>query len=286
MKPSAFAYVAPNTVAETLQILAEHRSEARIIAGGQTLGPMLNMRMVSPKVLVDINRITDLPPITIAKNWIRTGALVRQREAYEHGEIARLLPVLRMTLPHVGHYQTRTRGTLCGSIAHADPTAELPLLLLTLGGSVVLGSKRRQRTVAAADYFMGSLTTAREAEEMILALNWPISAGPTRQYFEEVTTRHGHIALAACAASAALSATGRVASLSLGLTGISDRPLLISTGTFLDVLPDIAWRTAVVEHTRTSIECIDDLHASSAYRRHVAGWLVNRALEAVTVPQE
>src|SRR5262249_20397114 len=187
MKPAAFAYVAPLSVAETLQLLADHGSDARIIAGGQTLAPMVNMRMVTPEGLVDINRITDLPPLTIANDRIRAGALGRHREAYEHRAAARLVPVLRTPLAHVGHYQTRTRGTLCGSIAHADPTAELPLLLLILGGSVVLASKRRRRTVRASDYFMGSLTTARESEEMILAVDWPIPAQATRLSFQQIT---------------------------------------------------------------------------------------------------
>ncbi len=282
MKPAAFAYVAPTTTAETLKVLAEHGPDARIIAGGQTLGPMLNMRIVTPSVLVDINRVTDFPGLTIEQGRIRSGALVRQREALENSDIARVLPILRTTLRHVGHYQTRTRGTLCGSIAHADPTAELPLLLLTLGGSVLLASRRRRRTLAAADYFLGSLTTAREPEEMILALDWPIPADTTRYFFEEITVRHGHIAVVACAASARLTSTGGVASLSLGVTGTADRPTLIDTQNFLGAKPDANWCAALVEHVRNSIDYIDDIHGSATYRRHVAGWLVERALMQVT----
>ncbi len=282
MKPPVFAYAAPTTIAETLDILSEYGSDARIIAGGQTLGPMLNMRIVTPSVLVDINRVADFPKFAIEKGRIRSGALVRQREAIEHPDIARSLPILPATLRHVGHYQTRTRGTLCGSIAHADPTAELPLLLLTLGGSVVLASRRRRRTLAAADYFLGSLTTAREPEEMILALDWPIPADTTRHYFEEVTVRRGHIAIVACTASAQLTAAGAVASLALGVTGTADRPMLIDTKKFLGASPDHRWRAAVAEHVRNSIDCIDDVHASATYRRHVAGWLVERALAATT----
>jgi 2-furoyl-CoA dehydrogenase FAD binding subunit len=282
MKPAAFAYVAPTTIAETLSLLAEHGSDARIIAGGQTLAPMLNMRMVTPTLLVDINRVKDLPDFTLETGLLRTGALVRQRDVHEHAETARRLPVLRMALAHVGHYQTRTRGTLCGSIAHADPTAELPLLLLTLGGSVRLASKRRRRTVAASDYFLGSLTTAREPDEMILSVDWPTAAAISRYSFEEITVRHGHIAVLACAACAHLNDQGKVVALSLGLTGMADRPRLIDTGQFLGAAPEAAWGAAIVERAQTTLEFIDDLHASAAYRRHIAGWLIDRALAAVT----
>jgi CO/xanthine dehydrogenase FAD-binding subunit len=282
MKPAAFAYVAPTTVAETLDVLAEYGSDARLIAGGQTLGPMLNMRLATPGILVDINRVRDFPELNIEGRRIRSGALVRQRDALENPDIARLLPIMRVTLKYVGHYQTRTRGTLCGSIAHADPTAELPLLLLTLGGSVQLASRRRRRVMTAADYFVSSLMTAREPEEMILALDWPLPSAPTRYFFDEITVRHGHIAVVACAAAAQLSPSGAITSLSLGLTGVADRPFLIDTRAFLGAEPNASWRAALVEHVRNSIECIDDIHASAAYRRHVAGWLTDRALANAT----
>jgi 2-furoyl-CoA dehydrogenase FAD binding subunit len=263
-------------------LLAEHGADARIIAGGQTLAPMLNMRMVTPAVLVDINSVIDLPPLGFKADSIQTGALTRQRDAYEHIEIMRCLPVLRTTLAHVGHYQTRTRGTLCGSISHADPTAELPLLLLTLGGTVLLASKRLRRTVGAADYFQGSLTTAREPDEMIVSVDWPIIKAPCRYSFEEITVRHGHIAVLACAAYARMTDEGDVVALSLGLTGMADRPRLIETTPFVASKPNADWRAAIVDRVRKELDFIDDLHASAAYRRHVAGWLVNRALVTVT----
>jgi CO/xanthine dehydrogenase FAD-binding subunit len=282
MKPAAFAYVAPTTLAETLDLLAEYGSDARLIAGGQTLGPMLNMRLAAPRILVDINQIRDFPSLSINDRRIRSGALVRQRDALEHPDVARLLPIMRATLNHVGHFQTRTRGTLCGSIAHADPTAELPLLLLVLGGSVWTASRRRQREVAAANFFVSSLTTALEPDEMILAIDWPLPRATARYFFDEVTVRHGHIAVVACAARAELVQDGSLASLSLGITGTAERPFLVDTTGFVRAVPDASWRVALVEHVRENIECNDDLHASAAYRTHVAGWLVDRALVSLT----
>ncbi len=279
MKPAPFAYAAPMTIAETLHLLAQHGEDARIIAGGQTLGPMLNMRMATPSVLVDINRVTDFASLVETRDQITMGALVRQREALDDFAVAASVPLLRAALPHVGHFQTRNRGTVCGSIAHADPTAELPLALLTLGGSVSLASARRRRSVAADAFFLGALTTAREPDEMILDVGWPKAAADMGFSFEEVGVRHGHVAVVACAIAASLDDNGTVTSLSIGLTGIGDRPVLLDAWQFLGTRPDGKWRDAIAAHARSSVDFISDLHASGPYRRHVAGWLVARGLE-------
>ena len=203
---------------------------------------------------------------------------MKQRDVHDHTAVAHALPILRTALAHVGLYQTRTRGTLCGSIAHADPTAELPLILLTLGGSVQLASKGKRRTVAASDFFLGLLTTAREPDELVLSVDWPIPADASLFSFEEVGVRNGHIAIVACAAFAVLTPSGAISALSLGLTGISDRPIFLDTKHFIGAEPRPDWRKDVIEHCRRSTSYIDDMHASAAYRRHVAGWLVERAL--------
>jgi 2-furoyl-CoA dehydrogenase FAD binding subunit len=281
MKPAAFAYTAPKTTAEVLALLAQYGADARILAGGQTLGPMLNMRIATPAVLVDINRITDLKPPAPAGGNVMTHALVRQRDALEDQSLGSKVPLVQMMLPFVGHYQTRNRGTLCGSLAHADPTAELPLALLTLGGWLHLASAKRKRKVAAADFFIGPLTTERGEDEMIIAAEWP-AAGPEMRFaFREIGAHNSHSALCACAISARLDDRGRVQALTIGITAVSDRPLLVDTWRFLNAKIDAPWRQAVAEQARTSLTFVDDLHASAHYRRHITGVLIERCLSHI-----
>ncbi|MEK7878021.1 MAG: FAD binding domain-containing protein [Pseudomonadota bacterium] len=279
MKPAAFAYAAPTLVAEVLDLLARYGADARVLAGGQTLGPMLNMRMVTPSVLIDINRLTDLQSIVLAGSGAMMGAQVRQRDALESDIVGRTVPLLRDVLPYVGHYQTRNRGTVCGSIAHADPTAELPLALLTLKGTVHLASAKRRRQVAAADFFLGVLTTARQQDEFIVAVEWPNATPRARFAFEEVSV--AHVAVVACAAGAEINDAGIVTKLDIGLTGISDRPLAIDTWPYLNAKPGPAWHKDIAACVRSTLPYVDDLHASAAYRRHVAGFLVERCLAEV-----
>lgn len=278
MKPSAFAYAAPKTTAEVVALLAQHGADARILAGGQTLGPMLNMRIATPLVLIDINRVTDFKTPAPAGSNVITHALIRQRDALEDLSLGSKVPLLPMMLPFVGHYQTRNRGTLCGSLAHADPTAELPLALLTLGGWVHLASAERNRKVAASDFFIGPLTTERGEDEMIIAAEWPAAAPGTRFAFREIGAHNSHSALSACAISARLDDAGLVQSLTVGITAVSDRPLLLDTWRFLNAKNDTSWRQSVAEAARTSLEFVDDLHASVHYRRHITGVLIERCL--------
>lgn len=279
MKPAPFAYAVPETLDEATETLARFGAEARVLAGGQTLGPMLNMRIVTPSALVDINRVAGLDAVHETTAAVVTGATVRQRTALESPVVASRVPLLAITLKHVGHYQTRNRGTVCGSIAHADPSAELPLALLTLGGHVHLASSRGRRRVTSAAFFLGALTTAREPDELIVAVEWPAPAEPWRVAFEEISARHNHFATVACAVALRTNAAGCVVTLSVGLAGITDRPQLVDTGEHLGVLPDEAWRRAVAEHARASFHFADDVHASGRYRRQVAGVMVARCLD-------
>jgi len=279
MKPAPFAYAAPDVVAEATELLARHGAEARVLAGGQTLGPMLNMRIVSPAVVVDINGVKDFDGIRNLTSSVLTGATVRQRDALESPDIAKKIPLLAAALHHVGHYQTRNRGTLCGSIAHADPCAELPLVLLTLGGKVHLVSARGRRTVAAADFFIGTLTTARRPDELIAAVEWPVLPDAAGDGFEEIGPRRSHFAMISCAVTVRVDPSGRVVALAIGLGGAADCPVLVDTWAYLGVAPDTTWRSAVMDHVRSFLRYPDDLHASGAYRRHVAGFLADRCLE-------
>src|SRR6516165_1382600 len=177
MKPAAFDYVRAESLDEALEVLRNEGGDARIIAGGQSLMPILNMRLAKPRVLVDIMRLEELRKIEPRRGRIAVGAAVRQAELLEWPSLDRELNLLSLTLPWTGHVQTRSRGTICGSIAHADPSAELPLALLALGGEIVLRSAKKRRRVAARDFFRGVMTTDRNDDELIEAVEFPATDG-------------------------------------------------------------------------------------------------------------
>ncbi len=203
MKPRRFDYVRPDTVAEAVALLAQYGEEAKVMAGGQSLMAMLNLRLLEPTLLIDIARLAELDTIKVVGDRkgdkVEVGAAVTQNRLKDWPELAAKLPLLARALPFVGHFQTRNRGTVCGSIAHADPSSEIPLSLATLGGEVVLRSRRGTRTLAAADFQRGMLQTAREADELITAVRFPVHAG-ARVAFHEVARRHGDFAMIAVAA--------------------------------------------------------------------------------------
>ena len=196
VKPVAFRYERPESVEEAVSLLAEHGDEAKVLAGGQSLVPVLNMRLLRPSVVLDINRVLDLDNIARDNGAFRVGALVRQSDT-------RLLevPLLRDCLPHVGHFVTRNRGTVCGSVAHADAAAELPLALTLLGGSVVAASARGRREIAAADFYVTHFTTHLGPDELVVETVWPADGDGWGYAFEELAQRHGDFAL--CMAGAA-----------------------------------------------------------------------------------
>ncbi len=269
VKPAPFKYVRPDTLAEALTVLAEYGDDVRVLAGGQSLGAMLNMRIVTPMVLLDINRVRQLDYIRGGRS-ITTGALVRQHDALEHASIQYELPLLAEALPHVGHYQTRNRGTLGGSVAHADPSGEIPLVLATLGGEVELTSKRRVRTVRAADFFRSALVTVRQPDELITSLLWPKRAETQRNAFVEFAVREGDFAIVAVACVLDLS-TGSVR---VGIGGCGETPQTVIRDSIRskDAIDGLA------EEIAGSLEYRSDLLASAAYRRHLVSVLSRRAL--------
>src|SRR5712692_7159868 len=199
MKPRPFDYARPDTVEEALAILGEHGDDARVLAGGQTLMAMLNLRLVAPEVVVDITRIPELDVIREVDGKIEVGAAVTQNRLLAWPPLSGKLPLLHAALPFVGHFQTRNKGTVCGSIAHADPSSEIPLVLAVLGGEVVLRSRKRTRVIAASEFQQGMLMTAREPDELITAVRFPVlNAGVA---FREVARRHGDFAIIAIAAT-------------------------------------------------------------------------------------
>ncbi len=265
MKPAPFAYVRPETEDEALSALGEYGDDAVVLAGGLSLGAMMNMRLVFAETVIDINSLQELGHIERQGNWLRTGTLVRQADALIASEVAAAVPLLQRGLRNVGHYQTRSRGTLGGSVAHADPSAEIPLCLATLGGEVELKSQRETRRVAARDFAESALSTCRKGDEMITALYWPVAMG-VGTAFTEIAQRHGDFAIVAAAATAWRENDGL--SFSLGLGGVEGCPRVLD-GT----APAEDWDAAVKDAVATFVDTLDpmeDPRASAAYRSDVA----------------
>jgi CO/xanthine dehydrogenase FAD-binding subunit len=259
-------------------VLAEVGPEASVLAGGMSLAAMLNMRLVRPRVVIDINRIDDLDRVEYRNGEVRTGALVRQAAALADEHLAEAVPLLRLALPHVGHMQTRNRGTLGGSVAHADPSAEVPLCLVALGGSVELASRGGARRVRAGDFFLGALTTARRADELVTGLVWPRAEAVTGHGFAEIAQRRGDFAIASAAAWARLDEAGAVADLGLAIGGVEDRPRALDCTGFRGAPADDATARSLASSAAKVAEPLEDLHADAAYRRHLAGVLAAQAL--------
>jgi 2-furoyl-CoA dehydrogenase FAD binding subunit len=278
VKPVAFDYHRPETVREAVALLSDLREEAAVLAGGMTLGPMLNLRMVRPRAVIDVSRMTDLRTILPAGHAVVTGAGVVQRDALRSGLIAREVPLLTMALPWVGHFQTRNRGTLGGSVAHADPSAEIPLCLVVCGGTVVLRSRKRERRVPAREFFLGALTTQRRPDEIVTALEWPRAAADAGHAFAEIAQRHGDFAIAAAACQVSVGRDGRLEALSLGLGGVESRPVAIDVNGFLG-RPANEIAAALSEHAAAAVTPMADHSASAAYRLALTRVLVARVVE-------
>ena len=268
MKPARFDYIRAGAIAEAHAALAKDGDEARIIAGGQSLVPMLSMRMARPAVLIDIMHLPELAKIEVKGNSIRVGAGVRQAELLAWPELAERQPLLAAALPWVGHAQTRSRGTVCGSAAHADPSAEIPLALLALKGSVELSSQLERRRVAAEDFFTGLLSTARNDNELIEAIDIPCRAAGHGYAFREFARRHGDFAIVACAAIA------RVDGARLAIGGVADVP---TARDFLDL--DNGVLNDALDEFAVELEPRDDLHATADYRRALVRRLGRATIE-------
>jgi 2-furoyl-CoA dehydrogenase FAD binding subunit len=277
VKPVAFDYHRPQTISEAVALLAEQREEAAVLAGGMTLGPMLNLRLVRPRAVVDISRIQALQAVSLRSDVVATGAGLVQNDALRSDVVARELPLLVLALPWVGHFQTRNRGTLGGSVAHADPSAEIPLCLVVSGGTVVLQSRRRERRVPAREFFVGALMTQRRPDEMVTALEWPRAAPDTGHAFAEIAQRHGDFAIAAAACSLRLGRDDRVEDLSLGVGGVESRPVAIDTARFVG-RPADEIATGLSEHAAAGVTPIEDHSASADYRIALTQVLVERAV--------
>jgi 2-furoyl-CoA dehydrogenase FAD binding subunit len=264
MKPAPFDYLRAASLAEVHATLAAEGSDAAVIAGGQTLVPLLSMRMARPSVVVDIMHVAELDGIRMENDAIRVGASVRQAALLAWPDLAERQPLLAQALPWVGHWQTRARGTVCGSIALADPSAELPLVLAALDGVVVLSSSAGRRTVQADAFFTGLMSTARTDDEVIEAVSFPCRRAGQRFAFREFARRHGDFAIVACAAVVTAD------KVRLAVGGVADRPAVQDFEEASDdALADFA----------AGLDARDDLHASADYRRDLVRRLGRATIE-------
>lgn len=280
MKPSLFDYVAPRSVEEAVSLLKDDAG-AMILAGGQSLIPAMNMRLASPSRLIDIQNIPGLAHITVANGKIAVGAMARHREVELNDGVAAANPVLRAALGHVAHIPIRNRGTVVGSLCHADAAAEMPMILVLTGGSVLVAGPDGRREIAADDFFQFHMTTSRQPDEMVVEAHFPVLPPRAGFAFEEFTRRHGDYAIAAAGCILARNAAGVVETVALAACGISSKPLRLAAaekilaGSRLTAA-DIK---AASEAACTSVTAPDDMHATAGYRRHLFAALVRRAVE-------
>ena len=279
MKPAPFDYVRPGSLAEACELLAGD-DDARLIAGGQTLVPMLAMRLARPARLIDIMRLPELAGIREEAGCVIVGATTRQAQAERDPVIRAAVPLLARVLPWVGHPPTRNRGTIGGSIANGDPSAEIPLVAVTLGADILLASSAGSASVQADDFFIGPMVTSIDPGQCVRAVRFPVwSYQRMGTGFFEISARRSDFAFVSAAAQVALDEEGRCLKIALGLGGVADRPLRLDTSSLTATKLDTGAVSDAVNAACADIEAMSDLHASAAYRRRVAVTLGVRAIE-------
>jgi carbon-monoxide dehydrogenase medium subunit len=281
VKPPPFDYHSPETLEETLEVLAETGEDAKVLAGGQSLIPLLNMRLAAPGHLVDINRVASLDTLEVTSEGVRAGALARHARVERSAEAAEAQPLLRAALRQVAHPVVRNRGTVVGSLAHADPAAELPAVLALLEGTVEAVSSGGRRVITAADFFAGPLESSLRPGELAAGAFFPALPARSGTAFAEVARRHGDYAMAGAAALVTLDEDRRVCLAKVGYLSVAATPLVLDLTGVLDNRPPVTcdWAAAAA-YARDRIETDEDIHASAAYRRHLAGVLTERVLRA------
>jgi len=281
MKPPRFDYLAPRSLDEALDLLARHGEQARVLAGGQSLVPLLNFRLVRPGYLVDLNDVPGLAGIRVDDGRLVIGAMTRQRAVEMSTLVRERCPLLAEAMPQIGHVQIRNRGTVGGSLAHADPAGELPAVVAALGGELVLRSARGQRVLGPAQFFVGYLTTAAAPDELLVEARVPVAPPRTGSAFLEVSRRHGDFALVGVAATVTVDAGGVCTAAAVALTGVGPTPVVAreAARALVGVEPGPPAFEEAARRVAGSVEPDSDLHASSEYRRHLAGVLTRRALE-------
>jgi CO/xanthine dehydrogenase FAD-binding subunit len=281
MKLPPFDYEAPETVAAAVGLLAEHQDEASVLAGGQSLIPLLALRLARPAVVVDINGLQELAGLSVADGWLAVGAMTREYVAEESATVADAVPLLAAALPMIGHEAIRSRGTIGGSLAHGDPAAELPAVARALDAEFVVRGPQGERLIPAAEWFEGYLMTARHPDELLVEIRFPTAGPGTGSSFLEIARRHGEFAMVGLATSLTLS-DGAITDARLAFAGVSDVPvratdaedLLVGEPPSAELFAETARRATV------GLEPPSDLHGSTEYRTKVAATLVRRGLQA------
>jgi carbon-monoxide dehydrogenase medium subunit len=279
LKPAPFTYYDPRTLAEACDLVATHEN-ARVLAGGQSLMPMMNFRVALPDHLVDLNRVSELSYLRWENGALRVGAMTRQRDLEFSADIGQRCPVLREALLHVGHRQTRNRGTLGGSLCHLDPSAELVNVTALLGGTLHAASRRGARDIPFADFALGYMTTSLEPDELLAGVTLPLPARSCGHAFVEFARRHGDFAIVACSALVGLDGAGRIAGASVALSGLGPapvRPASLEQALRGEKPGPEAFKAAAAAAGK--LDAMSDAYITGAYRQHLARVLTYRALE-------
>lgn len=284
MKPAPFQYCAPTSLDEAIDVLARHGDSAKVLAGGQSLVPMLNMRLVRPSILIGLRHVLALDGVTVADGWTHVGGMARQRAVEEDPAVRGACPLLAEALGLVAHPAIRNQGTIGGSIAHADPAAEIPAVLVALQGTVTLVSARGRRTMRADEFFRGPLTTAAEPDELIAEVSFgPVGAPSLVSGWavEEVSRRHGDFALAGAVVAVASDRERRVVDARIAIFGVEDRPTrrLAAEAALRGTRGEPAALADAAALAVQDVRAVEDLHASGALRVQLAGVLVRRAVD-------
>jgi len=281
MKLPYVEYEAPTTVAEAVGLLATRDDDASVLAGGQSLIPLMALRLARPAVLIDINRLDELSGVSVTDGRVAVGAVTREYEAEESATIAAAVPLLAAALPLIGHEAIRSRGTIGGSLAHADPAAELPAVALALDAEFVVRSRAGERVIPAAEWFEGYLATSRRPDELLVEVRFPAAAPGTGVAFQEVARRHGDFAIVGLAAALTL-AGGVISDARLAFAGVADVPVraAVAEALLAGASPSAELFEEAARQATDGIDPPADLNGSSEYRKKVAATLVRRGLQA------
>jgi len=282
MKLPPFAYASPASVAEAVALLAQHGGEAKLLAGGQSLVPILAFRLAAPTLVVDLRKLGELRRIDISDRGVSLGAMVRWRDILDDARLRTAHPLLVSAIGHVGHYQIRNRGTVGGSLAHADPAAEMPGIAVTCDAEITVSGKAGAHAIAAAEFFRGPLTTALEPDEVITEIRLPLWLPRRRFGFAEFARRHGDFALAGAAVFYDEDANGKATNAHIGVIAVADKPLRLAGAEerLNGYIVNAETIAAVAKAAASAVDPADDIHASGAYRRVLLGEMVERALKA------
>jgi carbon-monoxide dehydrogenase medium subunit len=282
MKLPAFEYACPATLNEAVALLASHKGEAKPIAGGQSLMPMMAFRVAQPTMLVDLRKLPDLNKIAIGADGVRLGAMVRWRDIEDDKRLATAHPLLQAAIAHVAHYQIRNRGTVGGSVCHADPAAEMPGIAITCDAEMTVVGNAGKRVIKAADFFLGALTTSLEPDEILVEVKLPAWPAGRRFGFQEFARRRGDFAMAGIALFYDTGADGKAANAHVGVIGVGDkqRRLAKAEAAINGNTVTEAVIAKAAEAASAEVEPQDDIHASAAYRRALTGTMVERALRS------